>query len=355
MSSVDIRHIRKSYGQMVAVDGVELAIADGEFISLLGPSGCGKTTTLRMIAGLIDPDSGSIEIDGRDVVALPPYRRNLGMVFQSYALFPHMTVAENIGFGLEMRAFSRAEIQTRVAAALDVVRLPGVAERYPKQLSGGQQQRIALARAIAIEPSVLLLDEPLSNLDLKLRMEMRVELKQLHARIGVTTVFVTHDQGEGLSLSDRVVVMNGGRIAQIGTPQEIYETPANRFVAAFIGEATLFDGVVEGMVGDAVKVRTDGGLTILAQTQRPVSPGQRVSVPVRPETVRLTGFDTAAPGVNRVDGTIEHIAYGGATSRHVVRLNESETIAIDLNRASTKLRTAVSAVWDIADTRLLTE
>lgn len=353
MSFVELRDLRKSYGRSAAVRGINLSVAEGEFISLLGPSGCGKTTTLRMIAGLIEPDSGSIEIAGTNVVGLPPYERNLGMVFQSYALFPHMTAAENIGFGLRMRNVPRADIVARVAAALDLVRLDRIGDRYPRQLSGGQQQRIALARALAIEPRVLLLDEPLSNLDLKLRMEMRFELKQLHRRLGITTIFVTHDQGEGLTLSDRVVVMHNGAIAQAAAPRIIYESPASRFVAEFIGEATLFDGKVERIVDGIAEVRTNGGLKLLAETTGDLATGQPVAMSVRPEAVRLLNFDEATRVDNRVDGVIEHLAYSGPSTRCIVRLNERETVSADLLKSVCTVGDRISATWDRSVTKLL--
>lgn len=353
MSSVDVRNIRKSYGPAIAVNDVEFFVGEGEFVSLLGPSGCGKTTTLRMIAGLVQPDQGSIILDGRDVVRLPPYKRNLGMVFQSYALFPHMTVAENIAFGLKMKGASPGDTQIKVREALDKVRLPHVADRYPRQLSGGQQQRIALARAIAFGPAVLLLDEPLSNLDLKLRMEMRVELKQLQRDLGITTVFVTHDQGEGLTMSDKVVVMNAGVIAQAGSPREIYEAPASRFVAEFIGEASLLDGEVTAKQGRDVVVKTKGGASISALSDADLRPGQRVTISVRPETVRIGSPNDAREGDNVIQGRLEHTAYGGAASRCIVRINGSEVISADVPEAAQTLGETVAVFWPRKTTNLL--
>ncbi len=239
--ALQIAALTKRFGTLTAVDAIDLTVAQGEFVTLLGPSGCGKTTTLNMIAGFITPDAGSIRLQGRAVESLPPFRRDLGLVFQDYALFPHMTVAENVGFGLRMRRVSRAETAQRVAQALDLVQLNGLDERRPLQLSGGQRQRVALARALVIQPTMLLLDEPLSNLDLKLREEMRVEISALQRRLGIATVFVTHDQDEALTMSDRVAVMREGRIEQIGSPNDIYERPATRFVASFIGTANLVD------------------------------------------------------------------------------------------------------------------
>ena len=239
--ALQLAALTKRFGTLTAVDAIDLSVAPGEFVTLLGPSGCGKTTTLNMIAGFIVPDAGGIRLQGKAVEQQPPFRRDLGLVFQDYALFPHMTVAENVGFGLRMRRVSRDEMAQRVAQALDLVQLSGLGDRRPLQLSGGQRQRVALARALVIQPAMLLLDEPLSNLDLKLREEMRMEISALQRRLGIATVFVTHDQGEALTMSDRIAVMRQGRIEQIGTPNDIYERPATRFVAGFIGTANLVD------------------------------------------------------------------------------------------------------------------
>jgi ABC-type Fe3+/spermidine/putrescine transport system ATPase subunit len=236
---VELEGIVKRFGDVVAVDGIDVGVAEGEFLSLLGPSGCGKTTTLRLVAGFERPDEGAIRIDGVDVAQLPSYRRPVNTVFQSYALFPHLTVADNVAYGLKQSGISRDQRRARALELLDLVHLPGMSERKPRQLSGGQQQRVALARALAKRPKVLLLDEPLGALDLKLRKEMQVFLKQLHAELGTTFVHVTHDQEEALAMSDRVAVMNGGRIEQIGPPREIYDRPATRFVADFIGETNF--------------------------------------------------------------------------------------------------------------------
>src|SRR5437762_4142314 len=259
MARLELINLSKLYGEHAAVAGVTLDVADGEFLVLLGPSGCGKTTTLRMIAGLIEPSGGSATIGGTDVTYLPPWRRNTGMVFQSYALFPHMTVAENVAFGLEMRKISNPEIATRTKEVLRMVRLDGYAERLPRQLSGGQQQRVALARALAVRPDVLLLDEPLSNLDAKLREEVRVEIRELQRQLGLTTVMVTHDQEEALTMADRLVVMNEGSVCQVGTQRELYEKPADRFVAGFVGRSTFLDGTLES----PGRFRTDGGLGLV--------------------------------------------------------------------------------------------
>src|SRR6266851_1644245 len=258
MSSVRLEAVTKRFGDHVAVKKFSLSIAQGEFLVLLGPSGCGKTTTLRMIAGFVEPSGGRIFFGNRDVTDLPPYHRNTGLVFQGYALFPHLSVFENVAFGLRMRNLDRAVIEKRTQAALRLVRLDTLAERMPRQLSGGQQQRVALARALVIEPEILLLDEPLSNLDAKLREEVRVEIRQLQRRLGLTTVMVTHDQEEALTMADRLVVMNNGEIKQIGTQRELYNAPANQFVASFIGRTNFFAGAMAG----PQRFRTESGLAI---------------------------------------------------------------------------------------------
>ena len=246
MSHVVLDRVVKNYGPLQAVAGVSLSVARGEFVGLLGPSGCGKTTTLQMIAGFASPDRGSITLDGRDLTRIPANRRNVGIVFQSYALFPHMTVAGNIAFGLEMRKVPRAEREARVRAAIAQVALDGLADRHPRQLSGGQQQRVALARALVINPDVLLLDEPLGALDAKLREGMQAELRQLQRKLGITTILVTHDQAEAMALCDRVAVMDGGRILQVAAPWEAYERPANAFVSGFLGKTNRLDGLAAG-------------------------------------------------------------------------------------------------------------
>ncbi|HEY7247622.1 MAG TPA: ABC transporter ATP-binding protein [Xanthobacteraceae bacterium] len=273
--------------------GIDLLVRPGEFVTLLGPSGCGKTTCLRMLAGFIAPTSGRIVMGGRDITALPPYRRNTGMVFQSYALFPHRTVADNIGFGLKVRRLPRAECTTRINEALRLVHLEQLAGRYPGQLSGGQRQRVALARAVVIRPEVLLLDEPLAALDLKLREELQVEIKRIQSELGITTLFVTHDQGEALSMSDRVAVMHDGRIVQIDSPEALYERPGSRYVANFVGRTNLLDVVVrEKLGGGMVRVETDGAgkaSFVAAAAHLKVAIGARCLLGVRPEHFHLGG------------------------------------------------------------------
>ena len=293
MSFLTLTELSKSFGALQAVRNVNLSVEKGEFVSLLGPLGCGKTTTLQMIAGFLEVSSGSIALDGRDITHLKPNRRGLGVVFQSYALFPHMTVAGNVGFGLEMRKVRRKEREERVAEALSLVRLKGLGHRYPKELSGGQRQRVAIARAIAMEPELLLLDEPMSNLDAKLREEMQFELRTIQRRIGTTTVMVTHDQSEALSISDRVVVMEAGRITQIDTPYRAYERPENRFVSQFIGKANLLAGTV--LANDGDEIRVDLGHDVVAVGRAALSgsgrggpaAGDAVTVCIRPEKVKL--------------------------------------------------------------------
>ncbi|QRG68248.1 ABC transporter ATP-binding protein [Brevibacillus choshinensis] len=308
---VELRGIMKKFQNNVVVQDFNLQVEQGEFISFLGPSGCGKTTTLNMIAGFLDPDGGDLLIKGQRMNGVPPYKRELGMVFQTYSLFPHMTVAENIAYGLKLRKVGKSEMQERVSRVLDLVKLPNVADRYPKQLSGGQRQRIAIARALVIEPSLLLLDEPLSNLDAKLREELRDELKRLHQEIGVTTIFVTHDQEEALSLSDRIVVLNHGFVEQIGTPLEIYNEPASEFVHTFIGKTNRMEGEVVDIAGDRLTLRTKEGMTIhAAKQQRPFAQGQKVIVFVRPEKITLT--DAAGPGINQAEGTLQLASFLGS-------------------------------------------
>ncbi len=293
MYAVELIDIVKRFGDVVAVDHVNLKVRDGEFFSLLGPSGCGKTTTLRMIAGLETPDEGMVKLHGQDVTYTPPHKRGIGMVFQTLALFPHMNVFENIAFGLRMRGYPEDEIRRRVKEALEIVRLPGMENRMPNQLSGGQRQRVALARALVIEPKVLLLDEPLGALDLKIRQEMMVELKRIHREVGTTFIYVTHDQGEAMVMSDRIAIMRDGKIMQVGTPEEIYLRPVNKFVARFIGEAI---NIVEGVYREGA-VETDVGRILVTGE---VADGSRVAIALRPEQIYIgntEGLDNVVEGV----------------------------------------------------------
>lgn len=290
MRHVELESISKRFGSVIAVDNVSLSVNLGEIFSLLGPSGCGKTTILRIIAGLIKPDSGRVYIGGRDVTDTPTEKRNVGMVFQNYALWPHMTVYDNIAFGLKLRRLPQEEIRRRVKEVLAIVKLEGFENRYPTQLSGGQQQRVALARALALNPEVILLDEPLSNLDAKLREELRYELRTLLKSLKITSVYVTHDQLEALAMSDRIAVMNHGRILQIGTPREVYEEPKNRFVAAFIGEGTIIEGrFIYAEDGYGV-VRLKGGVEVRGRVPRGVSLtyNSDVMLVIRPEAINIS-------------------------------------------------------------------
>ena len=321
MAQLDIQGLAKRYGDFYAVREVSLSIKDGEFLVLLGPSGCGKTTTLRMVAGFIEPTAGHVKLGGNDVTTLPPWRRNAGMVFQSYALFPHMTVAENVAFGLEMRKLPKADVARRVEEALSLVRLAGYGVRLPRQLSGGQQQRVALARALAIRPDVLLLDEPLSNLDAKLRQEVRVEIRELQRQLGLTTVMVTHDQEEALTMADRLVVMNEGAVMQVGSQRDLYERPADRFVAGFVGRTTFLAGKVE-MPG---RFRTEGGLAIACPGGRPGP----ATLSLRPERLELDAAKQTRLD-NSLAGTVEFVSYLGALTDIHVRLSPSDRLVVKI-------------------------
>jgi len=285
MSNLLLNNLAKHYNKSVAVADVSIEIAEGEMVALLGPSGCGKTTTLRMVAGFIDPTAGQIIIGDQDVTQAPPYARDTGMVFQSYALFPHMSVAQNVSFGLEMRGVNRADRDRRITEALAMVRLSQLADRLPQQLSGGQQQRVALARALVINPSVFLLDEPLSNLDAKLRGEVQLEIRALQQRLGLTTLIVTHDQEEALTMADRLVVMEAGRVRQIGTPRELYEQPANAFVAGFVGRCNLIPGRIES----AGTFRSASGASMACDPAATIAGDTMLAI--RPERIELTGAE----------------------------------------------------------------
>jgi len=329
MARLQLIGITKRYGDFRAVDDLSLDVADGEFVVLLGPSGCGKTTTLRTVAGFVEPTSGSVLLGERDITALPPWKRNAGLVFQSYALFPHITVAENIAFGLEMRKVPKAEMAPRIAEALRLVRLDHLGDRLPRQLSGGQQQRVALARALVFHPDVLLLDEPLSNLDAKLRADVRVEIRELQRKLGLTTVMVTHDQEEALTMADRLVVMSEGRIRQIGTQQDLYERPAERFVADFVGRSSFIDGRMDGP-GRFVSA---GGLVVACDGagngQRSGHASGQASLALRPE--RLALMSSAAPAMdNSFPGTVEFISYLGSQVDLHVRLTPLERVIVQI-------------------------
>jgi putative spermidine/putrescine transport system ATP-binding protein len=333
MARLQLEHVSKHYGNVIAVDNISIDVTDGEFLVLLGPSGCGKTTTLRMIAGFIEPTAGAVQLGGRDITQLPPWKRNAGLVFQSYALFPHLTVSQNVAFGLEMRKVPKADMAPKVLEALKLVRLEAMGDRLPRQLSGGQQQRVALARALVFRPDILLLDEPLSNLDAKLRQSVRVEIRELQRKLGLTTVMVTH-QEEALTMADRLVVMSHGSIRQIGTQQQLYETPANLFVADFVGRSSFIKGKVE-QPGQFV---SDGGLRITCD--RNVTPPSGAAIlALRPERLVLLQLE-APPMDNALAGRVEFVSYLGAQVDIHVRLAPSEVVIVQMpNRPDQTLPT----------------
>src|SRR5262245_1194436 len=344
--TVALRGLVKRYGATLALDVVPLNVAPGEFFTLLGPSGCGKTTTLRSVAGFVTPDAGEVEINGEVVTRVPPHRRHVGMVFQHYALFPHRTVAQNVAFGLRMQRVDKAEIGRRVTEALALVQLPGYGARYPSQLSGGEQQRVALARALITRPAVLLLDEPLGALDKKLRDHMKIELKRLQREVGITTIYVTHDQEEALTMSDRIAVMHRGRVEQVAAPRGLYETPATAFVASFIGNINLLSGRAAGVN------KIDCGATTLAVTGAPPA-GTMVAVALRPERVFL---DPAAAMDTVLPMTVAHVVYQGETVRYILKSDTGlELQAVELGQVRFSAGARVRAGWAAADARILTE
>lgn len=303
MAQIELSGVSKHYRDAAALLPTDLDIADGAFLTLLGPSGCGKTTTLRLVAGFVTPDTGTVRFDGRDVTRLSPARRDLGMVFQDYALFPHLTVAQNIGFGLVERGVGRAEIKKRVADLLELIRLPDIGGRLPAQISGGQQQRVALARAIAFPPQVLLMDEPLAALDLKLREDLQIELRRLHRELGITTIFVTHDQSEAMYLSDQIAVMSGGRVVQVGTPQDVYNRPASRFVAEFIGRINLLPARLRGELG--------------------IDDAADSTLAVRPQHLHLVNGAGVPPGHNSIAGVVVSRVFSGNLDHIAVQVDDT--------------------------------
>ena len=345
-------HVSKTFGSVTAVDDVNLAIEQGEFFSLLGPSGCGKTTTLRMIAGFETPTSGRILLQGQDVSYVPPYRRNVNMVFQHYALFPHMNVFDNIAFGPRSKRVPSKDIASRVQDMLKIVRLEGFAKRRPNQLSGGQQQRVALARALVNYPSALLLDEPLGALDLKLRRAMQLELKRIQREIGITFIYVTHDQEEALTMSDRVAVMNEGRVEQLGTAEEIYERPASPFVAGFIGLANLLPAKVERADAREVLLSFAGGKTMASADGRSFSPGDDALVVLRPERMRIGGpadreGDSGTTGI--IEARLNEIVFQGPVTRYDLRSEDGTPLVVVLlahERPPLNMGDTVRVTWD---------
>jgi spermidine/putrescine transport system ATP-binding protein len=326
LADVDVRlqHVTKSFGEMHAVDDLSLDIERGEFFSMLGPSGCGKTTTLRMIGGFEEPTSGTVFLGDTDVTGLPPYKRNVNTVFQNYALFPHLTIYENVAFGLRRRKVADADIKDQVKAMLELVELPGFEERKPTMLSGGQQQRVALARALINHPQVLLLDEPLGALDLKLRKQMQIELKRIQTEVGITFIYVTHDQEEAMTMSDRIAVMRAGHIEQLGDPESLYERPQTAFVAGFLGVSNLLEGEVAGHEGGMIAIRLTDGTVIKAPSGG--NGTQKVKLGVRPEKLRVVavsdGQSAASADLNAVEGTILDSSYIGVSTQYLVQTRD---------------------------------
>ncbi len=367
LPAVEVREVTKVFPgphgeSVVAVEDVTLTIQEGEFFSLLGPSGCGKTTTLRMIAGFELPTRGEIWIHGRPMGSTPPYRRPVNTVFQNYALFPHMTIYENVAFGLEMEGVPKDEIRRRVLEVLELVRLPGMENRRPRQLSGGQQQRVALARALVKQPEVLLLDEPLGALDLKLRKAMQLELKHIQHRVGITFIYVTHDQEEALTMSDRIAVMDQGQVLQVGAPAEIYEAPVNRFVADFIGESNLLEGQIARLEGERALIYVDGvELAAHLHTQE-VQPSQAVTFALRPEKISLLATTAeVASGHVSVTGVVEERVYIGTDTRYMVRIGDRTQLVVRMQNLTHQDADhfqpgdRVQLSWDPAVARVLVE
>ena len=328
MSTVVLENVSKHYDDVAAVHALNLEVRAGEFLTLLGPSGCGKTTTLRMIAGFVEPSEGHLYIGGEDVTLLPPQKREIGMVFQDYALFPHLTIGENVGFGLVERGVSREKIAARVKELLELIRLPDVGMRFPSELSGGQQQRVALARAIAFPPRVLLMDEPLGALDLKMRETMQLELRQIQQKLAITTVYVTHDQTEAMTMSDRIAVMNGGRIEQFDTPRRIYAVPQSRFVANFIGKVNFLTGRLIGVSGECSEIDTPVGLVRSPRIEA-VAAGAAVTLAVRPECMRLLVAGASVGEGNVLEGRIEFQTFAGNLVHQVVRLADGGSVLVE--------------------------
>lgn len=347
----------KTFGAVKALDSVDLSVQRGELLTILGPSGSGKTTLLRVVAGFAEPDGGRILLQERDITYLPPAKRDIGMVFQNYALFPHMNVAENVAFPLQMRKVAKDEIQKRVAWALGIVELNGYEQRLPRQLSGGQQQRVAFARAVVFDPRILLLDEPFGALDRKLREQIQLEVRRLQQKLSLTSLFVTHDQEEALILSDRIAVMNAGRIEQLGTPHEIYERPANRFVADFIGISNLFSGRVEAVERGVAGVRTADGKLILSGSSSVPASGADATVLVRPERVSILAAGDEAP--NRFSGSVVEIVYLGQSEKLRVDIGGETDVLVHRQtrqgETTFEVGSPIDIGWRPADTHLIIE
>jgi spermidine/putrescine ABC transporter ATP-binding subunit len=357
-ASVSLNDLEKSYDRAAAaVGGVSLDIHSGEFLTLLGPSGSGKTTTLMMIAGFETPTRGDIAIDGKSVVAMPPHRRNIGMVFQNYALFPHLTAADNIGFPLKQRGVGKAERARLVDEALELVRLQGYGGRYPRQLSGGQQQRVAFARAIVFRPRLLLMDEPLGALDKQLRENLQLEMRRLHADLGITFVYVTHDQEEALVMSDRIAVMNEGLVVQVGRPEDLYDRPSNRFVAAFLGESNFLPAIVRGIEDDVVIAEYEGTI-IRALSHRPPAAGEKVTVTTRPERIRFAnGASGSTAPQNRLSVTVTEALFAGERCRYMLQASDGTAMVLkEPSSAAIRRRAAgerAEIAWSVEDTILV--
>lgn len=348
---VQLQDLGKDFGQLTAVDELSFTIDDGEFFTFLGPSGCGKTTTLRMIAGFVTPTRGTVSIGGERVDELPPYKREVGMVFQDYALFPHKTVGENIGFGLKMEGIPQTERTSRIDEMLELVNLPGFEGRSPEEISGGQQQRVALARALIIEPDVLLLDEPLANLDRKLRQQMRFELQRIQSDLGITTIYVTHDQEEALSMSDRILVMNQGQEEQIDSPRNLYQKPRNEFVANFIGETNLLQGIVKSVDDEHVTIELEFGEGQTFELKSPLdtelSTGADITINIRPEDIEVN-----QNGRGKIPGTVVATTFYGRVTTYLINV-EGQEILVDEVGSQNQLQfdngDQVSLNWDLGD------
>jgi spermidine/putrescine ABC transporter ATP-binding subunit len=357
--AVELQRITKRYGEDRVVEDVSLDIRPGEFFSLLGPSGSGKTTTLMMIAGFASVDEGSILVDGGDIVATPPQRRGFGMVFQNYAIFPHMNVFENVAFPLRARRLAQNEINSRVAWALGLVRLEAFADRFARQLSGGQQQRVAIARAIVFHPKVVLMDEPLGALDKNLRYDMQVEIKEIQRRLGMTVVYVTHDQEEAMNMSDRIAIMNRGRIEQVGIPSEIYERPANIFIARFLGEANLIPGRIERVAQGVATLRAADNLDLRARAPQGLERGHSASLFVRPERLAIAAAAApAGPAENRLAGSVRRISFLGHIVRYMIEVAPSVALTVDVqNTGAPRLGIGECAgiSWAVEDSTILVQ
>jgi putative spermidine/putrescine transport system ATP-binding protein len=357
-SAIELRGLTKRYGEETVVDTIATSIAPGEFFSLLGPSGSGKTTTLMMVAGFVRPDGGTVLVDGRDIAAVPPQKRGFGMVFQNYAIFPHLNVFENIAFPLRARHWAKDATEARVSWALELVQLSRFADRDARQLSGGQQQRVALARAIVFHPPLVLMDEPLGALDKNLRFEMQVEIKEIQQRLGITVLYVTHDQEEAMSMSDRIAIMNGGQIHQVGPPGEVYERPANPFVGRFLGEANLIEGTVMAKGGELARLRLPSGRELRAPRNNSCAAGRGMLF-IRPERVEIVRGTAASgdPGVNALAGNVRRCSFLGNILRYAVDLEGTAPITVDLQNAAGVAPLPVGAPvvlrWPVSDSLIL--